>query len=339
MKKKRLACLLAGAVLTGLLAGCTNTSTSAPAQSQAAGAVQETGTLKIVSTIFPPYDWVRSILGGEASHVELTMLLDNGVDLHSYQPTADDMIAIAECDLFLYVGGESDAWVEDALANAGNEDRIVINLMEALGGAAKEEELREGMQEDEHALDAGAEAEEEAEYDEHIWLSLRNAETLCTYITAQLSALDAAHAAEYEANCAAYLEELQALDQAYLDMTRAAPVRTVLFCDRFPFRYLVDDYELDYYAAFAGCSAETEASFETVAFLAEKIDALGLEYVLVTENSDRSIAETVIGATAARDQEILALDSMQSVTTSDLASTTYLSRMEGNLDVLRQALS
>ncbi|MCD7948094.1 MAG: metal ABC transporter substrate-binding protein [Oscillospiraceae bacterium] len=335
MKKKRIASLLAVAVMIGLFAGCANT--AEPVQSPAAGAVQETGTLKIVSTIFPPYDWVKNILGGEASHVELTMLLDNGVDLHSYQPTADDMIAIADCDLFLYVGGESDAWVEDALANAGNEDRIVINLMAALGGAAKEEELREGMQEDEHG--AGAEAEEEAEYDEHVWLSLRNAEILCGYITAQLGALDAAHAADYETNCAAYLEELRALDQAYQEVTDAAQVRTVLFCDRFPFRYLVDDYDLDYYAAFPGCSAETEASFETIAFLADKIDALGLRYVFVTEHSDRAIAETVIAATAGQDQEILALDSMQSVTASDLASATYLARMEGNLDVLRQALS
>lgn len=137
--------------------------------------------LKIVTTIFPEYDWVKAILGDEIGNVELTMLLDNGVDLHSYQPTAEDIRKISECDLFIYVGGESDAWVEDALKESLNENQRVINLMEVMGENAKEEEVVEGMQAEEHEeahTDEDAE-EEEVEYDEHVWLSLRNAELEC----------------------------------------------------------------------------------------------------------------------------------------------------------------
>lgn len=292
--------------------------------------------LKIVTTIFPEYDWVRQILGEHAKNVELTMLLDNGVDLHSYQPTADDIIKISDCDLFLYVGGESDGWVEDALKEATNKEMQVINLLDVLGEQAKVEEVVEGMAAEEEE----SEDEDEPEYDEHVWLSLKNAETLCNAITDALEEIDPANKDAYATNAASYLEKLAALDGEYQTVVDNAARKTVLFGDRFPFRYLVDDYGLSYYAAFAGCSAETEASFETISFLAQKVDELKLPCVLTIEGAKHKIAETIVQNTAEKNQSILTLDSMQSTTSTDVANgTTYLSVMESNLDVLKQALN
>ena len=279
---------------------------------------------------------MREILGDKADHAEVTMLLDNGVDLHSYQPTADDIIKISDCDLFIYVGGESDGWVEDALKEATNKDMQVINLLDVLGEQVKEEEVVEGMEAEEEE----SEDEDEPEYDEHVWLSLKNAETLCNAITDALEEIDPANKDAYAANAASYLEKLAALDGEYQTVVDNAARKTVLFGDRFPFRYLVDDYGLSYYAAFAGCSAETEASFETISFLAGKVDELGLPCVLTIEGTQHKIAETIVQNSAAKNQSILTLDSMQSTTSTDVANgTTYLSVMESNLDVLKQALN
>lgn len=300
--------------------------------------------LSVVTTIFPEYDWVMNILGDNAENADVTMLLDNGVDLHSYQPTADDIIRISTSDVFIYVGGTSDAWVEDALNIAGNEDRIAINLLECLGDAAKEEEVVEGMQEEEHDhdradADEDHDHEEGTEYDEHVWLSLKNAAVLCNVIEGALSAADPDNADAYAANAAAYIEKLSALDAQYEAAVNAANRKTILFGDRFPFRYLADDYGLSYYAAFVGCSAETEASFETVAFLAGKVDELGLSSVLTLEGTDHRIAETVIATTSAKSAQILSMDSMQSTTLKDVQNgASYLAVMEKNLEVLKEAL-
>lgn len=294
-------------------------------------------TIQVVTTIFPEYDWVRQIAGEELSHIDLTMLLDNGVDLHSYQPTADDIAKISDCDLFIYVGGESDEWVDDALKEAVNKDMKIINLLEVLGDSVKEEEMVEGMQSEEE--EEGEEEEHEEEKDEHVWLSLKNAETLCQAISADLQEIDPENKDVYDANASVYLEKLSVLDTAYQSAADAASQKTLLFGDRFPFRYLVDDYGLSYYAAFVGCSAETEASFETITFLAGKVDELGLHSVLTLENSDQKIAKTIIENTSEKNQEILTLDSMQSTTSADVANgTTYLSVMENNLNVLKKAL-
>ena len=319
--KKRMLCALLAAVLTlSLLAGC-----SAPGKAD--------GKLSIVTTIFPEYDWVMQILGGQAADADVTMLLGNGADLHSYQPTAQDIITIASCDVFIYVGGASDKWVDDALQERVNPDMIVLNLMDVLGASVKEEEVVDGMQ---------PEAEDEAEgpeYDEHIWLSLKNAGVLVRAIAEAIAEADAAHADAYLANAGAYCEQLAALDQEYAEAVAAAAQRTILVPDRFPYRYLTDDYDLDYYAAFAGCSAETEASFETIIFLAGKLDELGLPAVLQIESADGSIARTVVESTQSRDQQILTMDSMQSTTAKDVADgENYLSIMEKNLDVLKAAL-
>ncbi|MBR1692230.1 MAG: zinc ABC transporter substrate-binding protein [Lachnospiraceae bacterium] len=327
------------------LTACGNSGSSIAGEA----ADSEAGKLHIVTTIFPEYDWIREIVGEEAEHVELTLLLDNGVDLHSYQPTAEDIMKIASCDLFVYVGGESDEWVKDALAEATNEDMVVIHLLDVLGDFAKEEELVEGMEAEEDdgareeadAVREGTEetdAEEDTEYDEHVWLSLKNAEICVGDISEVLAGMDAEHADAYKANAAAYVEKLRKLDAAYETAVQNAGQKTLLFGDRFPFRYLTDDYGLKYYAAFAGCSAETEASFETIAFLAGKVDELGLTTVMTIEGTDDAVAETIIKNTESKDQKILALDSMQSTTSKDIAEgETYLSIMQHNLEVLRQA--
>lgn len=320
--KKILALLLALWIPAAVLSGC------APQDDSAAS-----NKLNIVTTIFPTYDWVREILGAETDRAEITMLLDSGVDLHSYQPTVDDIVKISDCDLFLYVGGESDGWVDDALKNAPNKDRKVIRLLDVLGDSAKAEETVEGMQEEEH------DQEEEAEYDEHIWLSLKNAQVLVAAISETLQETDPARKDTYAANAAAYAEKLSALDGEYRAAVDSGKYKTLLFGDRFPFRYLADDYGLDYYAAFPGCSAETEASFETVSFLAGKMDALGLPCVLTIEGTQHKIAETIVQNTAQKNQQVLTMDSMQAVTANDAASgVSYLSIMKKNLSVLKKAL-
>lgn len=292
--------------------------------------------LKIVTTIFPEYDWTRAVLGEREADVELTMLLDNGTDLHSFQPAVKDIMKVSGCDLLIYVGGESDEWIEDALKSAQNKDMKTINLMEVLADSIKEEETVEGMQENEH----GHEHEDEKEYDEHVWTSLRNASAVCDAIAETLEEMDPENKDVYASNVAAYQQKLSNLDTEYQNTADSARQNTLLFADRFAFRYLVDDYGLNYYAAFSGCSAESEASFKTVTFLAGKLDELGLKIVLTIEKSDDRIAQTVIENTETKDQKILELNSMQSITSDEIADgVTYLSVMEDNLDVLKEALN
>ncbi len=469
---------------------------------------QGESSLKIVTTIFPEYDWVREVLGDKADSAQLTMLLDNGVDLHSYQPTVDDIAKISNCDVFIYVGGESDGWVGDALKNANNPNMKVINLLEVLGDKVKQEEMVEGMQEEEHEHeheeikeadikdrslsefkgdwksiypnlingdldkycehkaeekgetkekikddltakwkceaskisiignlisftysngkvvsaeykyagytavknddgsikgvryqfetdskdapkyvqfnDHGHEPAEKVEHfhiyfgnesfdaltksktnpffapealnaeeileqlmhhsheekDEHVWLSLKNAQVLVSEIAKVLSESDSANAQSYLDNAVNYNKKLSELDAQYKAAADGAGTKTVLFGDRFPFRYMTDDYGLTYFAAFAGCSAETEASFETVSFLSKKVDELGLKSVLTIESSDKKIAQTVIDNTKSKSAQILTLDSMQSTTSKDVeGGTTYLKIMQSNLEVLKQALA
>ncbi|MBO4373748.1 MAG: zinc ABC transporter substrate-binding protein [Lachnospiraceae bacterium] len=295
--------------------------------------------IQIVATIFPEYDWVMNVLGDNPAGAEVTMLLDNGVDLHSYQPTADDILKVSTCDMFIYVGGESDAWVEDALKEAVNKDMVVISLMDVLGDSVKEEEIVEGMQGEEEEDGAHEEEEEETEYDEHVWLSLRNAAVLTDSISKALQKIDEKNADVYLSNAGSYIKKLNELDKQYEDAVSGASVKTLLFGDRFPFRYLVDDYGLSYYAAFVGCSAETEASFETITFLAGKVDELSLHAVMTIEGNDHRIAETIIQNTKTQDQKILTMDSMQSVTAKDVENgVTYLSIMENDLAALKEAL-
>lgn len=516
--KKILSCLLAVALVTMSLTACGKPTTAAGE----ASSNNNDKKISIVATTFPQYDWLRQLLGDKTENVDLTLLLDNGVDLHSYSPTVEHIAKIADCDLFVYVGGESDGWVTDALKSVNNQDMVAVNLLDVLGDRVKQEEIVEGMEhdhdhdhehdeisledikdrplsdwsgdwstiekplasgdldkyvthkaeengtdfdtqksayakrwksdyasisitettinfgdapanyqyigyklvesdhgasvwygfelestdsstphyiafsdhgtggeeehEDEHdehedhdtphfhlrygnesfeALTAiedwaptyfptdasGAEIaevmgghshahEEEEEMDEHVWLSLKNAQVICSYLAKELGDLDEKNAAVYSANADVYNAKLDELDAQYQAVADAAPNKTLLFGDRFPFRYLADDYGLTYFAAFSGCSAEIEASIPTVAFLAEKVNELSLKHIMVIESSDQSIAKTIIQTTTDKHQDVLVLDSMQSVTAGDAAAgTTYLSLMESNLQVLKTALS
>lgn len=323
--------------------------------------------ISIVCTTFPQYDWVKNILGEEAKRFNVTLLLDNGVDMHSYQPAVKDIATAGSSDLFIYVGGESDTWVEDALKEAKNKDLKAINLMENLDNFVKEEEVVEGMQEERKSLGHSHEksskekqeqtqkeshensqeingqkeaADEEPEYDEHIWLSIRNAEIMVKNIEKAIEQLDSDNAKVYQNNAENYIKKLDTLDKQYANTIQNAKYKAILFGDRFPFRYMADDYDLKYYAAFAGCSAETMAGFETVTFLAKKADELQLPVILTIENSDGRIAEAVKSNTTKKNQKILAMNSLQSVTKEQLADgITYLQVMQENLSVLSEALN
>ncbi len=328
--KKQIFILIAAIFMAGCLFACGDVNT---------GSAQNNENIQIVATIFPEYDWVMNILGDNPAGAEVTMLLDSGVDLHSYQPTIEDITKISSCDLFIYVGGESDEWVDDVLDDASNKDMKAINLLDTLGSAVKEEEVIEGMQAEEEGEEAAEGEEEEIEYDEHVWLSLRNASVLTEKISEAICEIDPANADTYRANTDVYKEKLAALDAEFENAVSEGATKTLLFGDRFPFRYFIDDYNLDYYATFVGCSAETEASFETVTFLAGKVDELNLHAVMTIEGNDHRIAETIVQNTAAKDQQILTMDSMQSTTAADVKNgETYLSAMENNLAVLKEAL-
>ena len=322
-----LAVMLAAILAAGVLSGC------------GAGAEKKKDRFSIVCTIFPEYDWVKNIVGDRTDKFDITLLLDSGVDLHSFQPTAEDIMTIADCDLFLYVGGESDRWVNDALKERINKNMVVMNLMEVLGDGVKEEETVEGMEENEEEDEEEAGDPEKAEYDEHIWLSVKNAETLVDQIAENIILLDPENRSVYENNKNQYQDALQKLDEDFSGMAKEAAKDTVVFGDRFPFRYLMDDYNIRYYAAFQGCSAETEASFETVIFLAGKVDELGLKTVFVTENSDQKLAKTIISNTKEKSQKVLSMNSMQSTTMKDIRDgQNYLDLMKENLESLKKAL-
>ena len=292
------------------------------------------GKLKIVTTIFPEYDWVKQI-AGDSNNLDITFLMKNGGDLHSYSPSAEDILKISSCDMLVYVGGESDKWIEEILENSVNSNIKAINLMNVLGEKAKEEELVEGMEDDDHDDD-----DAELEYDEHVWLSLDNAQLFVKSITENLCAIDSENAGTYKANCEKYLSQLDALDDEYEEVIENSKYKTLIFADRFPFRYLTDDYDLSYYAAFKGCSAETEASFETITFLANKADELNLPRILKIDGSDGKIAKTVAATSKNKYRAIYSLDSLQSVTDNEVQSgKTYIKAMESNLEILKKALN
>lgn len=271
--------------------------------------------LNVVATIFPVYDWVKNV-AGDVSGVNLELLVKNGVDLHSFQPSAADIIKISTADVLVFVGGESDSWVKDVLKNPANKNLSVINLMDLLEDSVKEEEFIEGMTaaEAHHSEEMESdEPEEEIEYDEHIWLSVENAKISVQKIAEILSEKNPENAEIYGKNRDSYEKKLDELKNFY--SPKNAGTGTIIVCDRFPFRYMTDELGINYFAAFVGCSAETEASFETVAFLSKKVQEFGCHKVFVTENSDKKIARTVIkNAVFSGECKIETLDSMQSVT-------------------------
>lgn len=293
--------------------------------------------LTVTAAIFPEYDWLLNITAG-VENIECILLSKSGVDLHSFQPSAKDIICIKESDLFIYTGGESDSWIKEILQET--PEVRSINLLEVLEENVVEEEITEGM-ETEHHHHADHD-EEETEYDEHVWLSLNLASKICMKISRELSELDKDNASSYEKNFSEYNEKLLALENQYSTFfsSPSASGKTLIFCDRFPFRYLAKDYGLNYYAAFSGCSAQTDASFSTMAFLTEKADQLNCSAVFILEESDGKIASTVVSNSKNKNMEILKLDSVQSVSEEKISrGYTYLNAMEQNLEVLKKAFN
>lgn len=302
---------------------------------------EETKKLSIVTTIFPAYDWVKQVVG-DNKNVEISFLIDKGVDLHSYQASAADIAKITDSDLFVYVGGESDDWAEDIIKE--NPNLKYINMVDSIGEAALAEELVEGMQDEEehdhegeeHANEEGEHEEGEEEIDEHVWLSIKNAETIVSAIEAKLAEIDPDNKAEYEKNANDYLAKLDELDKEYKDTLSSIQNKTIIVGDRFPFRYLVNEYGIKYYAAFKGCDAGSEASFETVKFLANKMDELNMTDIFIIDGSKGDLAKTIVDNTKDKNAKVLVLDSMQSTKSSDNAS--YLDIMKKNLEVLKEVL-
>lgn len=274
----------------------------------------------IVCTSFASYDWICNILGEKKSEWNLVRLNESGTDMHSFQPSAKDITYIADSDLLVFTGGISEEWIDETTNSASDYDGIVYSLI---------------GEEHDHSHDEGI-----CEIDEHIWLSPKNAIVFCEELAKQISIIDPSGEEQYMNNADIYIEKLKNIDNEYEQALKECKNKTVIFADRFPFHYLTEDYGISYYAAFPGCSAETEASFETVIYLSEKANELNIPALLITEHSSDSIAQTIINTSGRDNMEIFELNSMQSVNEQDIKNNiTYISVMENNLNVLKKVLN
>lgn len=285
--------------------------------------------LNIVCANFPEYDWVCNLIKG-SDNIDVWLLTDDGTDIHSFNPGVDDMLKVSKCDMFIYAGGEGTEWMSDMLKNAENENMTVIDMLDFPYAYVI-------CTEHDHDEDEGN--EEHHAYDEHVWLSLSNAKNICKYIYECLTYMDTEHIDLYEANYEAYKAKLNELDDAYKQAVESGSSDSIVFADRFPFIYMMDDYSLGYSAAFPGCSAETDASFQTIITLAERVDELKLKNVVVLENSATGVAQAVIDNTKLKNAGVVTMNSMQSVAAKDIdGGATYLKYMEENLEALVKAL-
>lgn len=291
---------------------------------------EKAAKIKVVTSIFSSYDWVKEVSKG--ANVSITNLTDNGVNLHNYDPTPEDITKILESDLFIYVGAHSDKWAKKIVND--NPSLNAINLTEVLKDKLLNEEIKEGM-EDPDACPCG-EDHHKGHSDEHVWLSLKNAKSVVKEIADKLISIDPDNKTIYENNFKDYTNRLDELDKKYEAKISKSKNKTMIFGDRFPFRYLLNDYGLDYYAAFFGCSAESEASFDTIMFLVKKIDELGLNYIYSLTDSDNKIADT-ISDNVKHKVEILKMNSLETVKSTDNES--YLSIMEKNLEEMAKGLN
>lgn len=283
--------------------------------------------LKIVTTIFPQYDFARSIGGDKVS---LKMLVTPGGESHSYEPTPQDIIAVKNCDIFICTGGESDVWSNVILKSIDTENIIIIQMMDCVD--IVEEEIVDGMKE----KIGTDEEEEEHEYDEHVWTSLKNVKKISTEISNAMILKDSNNEEYYRNNLNEYLDELDGLDREYENAVSKAKKNTLIFGDRFPFRYLFEDYGLTYYAAFPGCSTESDVSAKNMMFLIDKVREEDLPIVYYIEFSARKIADTISSETGA---EPLLFHSCHTISKIDFDSgVTYLSLMKQNLENLKRGL-
>ena len=312
MKMKMTAAVLAAAVSVGLC-GCSNIDES------------DSGKLKIVTTIFPQYDFARQI-GGD--RVELKMLVTPGGESHAYEPSPQDITAVKNCDIFICAGGESDVWTWKILDAVGTEDVVVIRMMDCV--EVVEEEHVEGM------VEGVFDMEDEEEYDEHVWTSLRNAQVIAREIGERMMELDEGNAEFYRENLEGYIDRLRELDARYSEAVETADNKVLIFGDRFPFRYLFNDYGLEYYAAFPGCSTSTDISASNVAFLIKKVNELSAPVIYYVEFSAGKVADTIGSETGT---ETLLFHSCHTVSKEEFESgVTYEELMKKNLEVLERGL-
>ena len=319
--KRLLSLLLAGVLLLGALCGC-----SVPAK-------QEEG-LSVVATIFPQYDFARQVMG---SSDDLTMLLRPGQEVHSYEPTPQDIIAIQNCDLFIYVGGESDAWIEDVLEGMDTSHMVILSLMDLVDPLEEDtDSVLENPEEHSHE-DGEATHLHQEEYDEHVWTSPKNAMLITQAICDALCGIDPSNAQTYRQNTAAYLEQLDGLDQDFREVISNASRDTLIFGDRFPLLYFVREYGLNYYAAFPGCASETEPSAATVARLIDLVREEQVPVVYQIELSNGNIARSIADSSGAKVETFY---TCHNITRDDFnAGETYLSLMERNVNSLKEALN
>ena len=324
-----------GLICGSLLTGC-GTGRAEDASEKA----QDDGRISVVTTIFPQYDFVRQIAGDS---VDLKMLLKPGEETHSYEPTPQDIIAIQNSDIFIYVGGESDAWVEDILDSMPDAGMRTLKLIDCVDTV--EEEHVEGMQEqpghsheeEEYHGDETEEAHSVHEIDEHVWTSPVNASAIVDEIKELLAQTDPENRQRYEENAEAYEAELAALDAAFREVVDNAGRRLVIFGDRFPFRYFADEYGLDYYAAFPGCASDTEPSAAVMAFLINKVAEEKVPAVLKMELSNENIANAIAEATGT---EVRTFYSCHNLTAEEFENgETYLSMMQKNVETLKEVLN
>lgn len=357
MKKRRVRdFLLAGSLILGMmLTGCGMSGQQTEQNGGKEQNTEENKKISVVATIFPQYDFVRQIAGDD---VELKMLLKPGEETHSYEPTPQDMIAIQNSDLFIYVGGENDAWVEDILESMPDNGRTTLKLVDCVDTV--EEEHVEGMKEerghdhddhDDHDEDDAEHDEDEADHeehgqedthsvheiDEHVWTSPVNAVKIVEQIKEELCELDPENASVYEENAEAYVEQLKELDQEFQDVVDHSKRKLMIFGDRFPFRYFAEEYDLDYYAAFSGCASDTEPSAATMAFLINKVRDENIKTVLKMELSNENIAKAIAEATNADVKEFYSCHNLTAEQFAD--GETYLSLMEKNVETLREVLN
>ena len=288
--------------------------------------------ISIVSTVFPSYDFARQITAGTNANV--TLLLQPGEEVHSFDPTSQDIIRIQNADLFAYVGGENDVWVDSVLSGL-DQSVHTFKMMDYV--TLYEEELVEGMQPEEEETTTEATGAEEKEWDEHVWTAPVNAISIVKAMTAELAEQDPANATTYQTNSDAYVKQLEALDQSFWDVVNTAAHKTVVFADRFPVRYFVEEFGLKYYAAFPGCSADTEASAATIASLIDHVKAENIPVVFYIEMSNQQMANTVSEETGAK---TMLFHTCHNVTKAEFESgATYLSLMQNNVEALKAALN
>ena len=300
---------------------------------------KDDGKLHIVCTLFPQYDWLRNIVSGSQS-IELDLIIANGSDPHSYQPTAADIMTISNCDILIYVGGDSDEWVKKAIERSKNDNIQTIVLTE-LEGVNIHEISASSHSHEGHSHGDGHDGHSHSALDEHIYLSLRNAMASVREITEILCEKDPTSKELYKENSDIYLKKLLALSSELALAVGSVPEeeRFVLFADRFPFVYLLSDYGVHYAAAFEGCTTDVDADFDTVLRLIHEADEHNVKYIAVTESSDKALAETVISSTKTKNQKILTFNSMQAISRQKINSgATYLSIMEENAKALKTAL-